>query len=56
MKLAEFYGDIEIHREEKIVYARLIAAHRVLSTCRSSTGAYAYCLGPQRHGHGRPRG
>jgi adenosylcobinamide amidohydrolase len=38
LKLAEFYGGIEINREEKIVYARLIAAHRVLSTCRSSTG------------------
>ena len=38
MKLAEFYGGIEINREEKIVYARLISPHRVLSTCRSSTG------------------
>ena len=38
MKLAEFYGGIEINREEKIVYARLISSHRVLSTCRSSTG------------------
>ena len=38
MKLAEFYGGIEIYREEKIVYARLISPHRVLSTCRSSTG------------------
>jgi len=38
LKLAEFYGGIEINREEKIVYARLISPHRVLSTCRSSTG------------------
>lgn len=38
MKLAEFYGGIEINRQEKIVYARLITPHRVLSTCRSSAG------------------
>jgi adenosylcobinamide amidohydrolase len=38
LKLAEFYSGIEINREEKIVYARLISPHRVLSTCRSSTG------------------
>ncbi|OPY53676.1 MAG: Adenosylcobinamide amidohydrolase [Methanosaeta sp. PtaU1.Bin060] len=38
MKLAEFYGGIEIHREDKIVYVRLLVAHRVLSTCRSSAG------------------
>ena len=38
MKLAEFYGGVEIYREEKIVYARLITPHRVLSTCRSSAG------------------
>jgi adenosylcobinamide amidohydrolase len=38
LKLAEFYGGIEVYREEKIVYVRLIAPHRVLSTCRSSAG------------------
>lgn len=38
MKVAEFYGGIEVYREEKIVCARLLAAHRVLSTCRSSVG------------------
>jgi len=38
LKLAEFYDGIEIYREEKIVYARLIVPHRVLSTCRSSAG------------------
>ena len=38
MKLAEFYGGIEIYREEKIVYAQLITPHRVLSTCRSCAG------------------
>ncbi|MHB8117969.1 MAG: adenosylcobinamide amidohydrolase [Methanothrix sp.] len=38
MKLADFYGGVEIHREEKIVYAKLLTSHRVLSTCRSSCG------------------
>ncbi|NMC10816.1 MAG: adenosylcobinamide amidohydrolase [Methanothrix sp.] len=38
MKLAEFYGGVELCREEKIVYARLMTPHRVLSTCRSSAG------------------
>lgn len=38
MKLAEFYGGVEIHREEKIIYAKFLAPHRVLSTCRSSNG------------------
>lgn len=38
MKLAEFYNGVELYREEKMVYARLVAPHRVLSTCRSCTG------------------
>ncbi|OPX78770.1 MAG: Adenosylcobinamide amidohydrolase [Methanosaeta sp. PtaB.Bin039] len=38
MKLAEFYGGIELYREEKMVYAKLMTPHRVLSTCRSSAG------------------
>jgi len=38
MKLAEFYDSVEIHREEKIIYAKFLAPHRVLSTCRSSSG------------------
>ncbi len=38
MRLAELYSCVEIHREEKIVFARFLAPHRVLSTCRSSTG------------------
>lgn len=38
MKLAEFYNGVQLHREEKMVYARLVAPHRVLSTCRSRTG------------------
>jgi hypothetical protein len=38
LKLAEFYDGIELYREEKIVYARLIVPHRVLSTCRSCAG------------------
>jgi adenosylcobinamide amidohydrolase len=38
MKLAEFYNGVELYREEKMVYARLVTPHRVLSTCRSCTG------------------
>jgi adenosylcobinamide amidohydrolase len=38
MKLVKFYGGVELHREEKMVYARLVAPHRVLSTCRSCSG------------------
>ncbi len=38
MRLAKFYEGVEIFREEKMIYARLIVPHRVLSTCRSSTG------------------
>ena len=38
MRLAEFYNGVELYREEKMVYARLVAPHRVLSTCRSCTG------------------
>ena len=38
MKLAEYYGGVEIYRDEKIIYAKLLSPHRVLSTCRSSAG------------------
>jgi adenosylcobinamide amidohydrolase len=38
MKLAQFYDGIEVHREEKIIYVKFLAPHRVLSTCRSSAG------------------
>jgi adenosylcobinamide amidohydrolase len=38
MKLAEYYSGVEIYRDEKIIYAKLLSPHRVLSTCRSSAG------------------
>ncbi|MDM7933981.1 MAG: adenosylcobinamide amidohydrolase, partial [Methanothrix sp.] len=38
MRLAEFYGGIEVHREEKIIFVSLLRPHRVLSTSRSSAG------------------
>ncbi len=38
MLLARFYDGLEIHREEKIVYARFLVPHRVISTCMSAGG------------------
>ncbi len=38
MLLGSFYEGVEIHREEKIVYARFLAPHRVISTCSSAGG------------------
>jgi adenosylcobinamide amidohydrolase len=38
MKLAQFYDGVEVHREEKIIYVKFLAPHRVLSTCRSGAG------------------
>lgn len=38
MLLARYYDGVEIHRAEKIIYARLLQPHRVISTCRSSAG------------------
>ncbi len=33
MLLGTFYEGVEIHREEKMVFARFLAPHRVISTC-----------------------
>ncbi|WP_129628827.1 adenosylcobinamide amidohydrolase [Candidatus Oscillochloris fontis] len=38
MLLATYYDGVEIHRAEKIIYARFLTPHRVISTCRSSAG------------------
>ncbi len=38
MKIAQFYGAVDFHREEKIAYARFLSPHRVLSTCRLNGG------------------
>lgn len=38
MLLARYYDGVEIHRADKIIYARFLQPHRVISTCRSSAG------------------
>ena len=38
MKLAQYYGGVEVYREEKIIFCRFLIPHRVLSTCRSKRG------------------
>ncbi|NLI83316.1 MAG: adenosylcobinamide amidohydrolase [Deltaproteobacteria bacterium] len=60
MLLGTYYQGVEIHREDKVIYARLLAPHRVLSTCGAAGGMrddldYLYnhqsC---EPHGHERP--
>lgn len=54
-----FYDDVEIHREEKIIYAKFLIPHQVLSTCRAAGGQqtgfhYVYnhqSCEPTGHGH-----
>ncbi|NDJ77221.1 MAG: adenosylcobinamide amidohydrolase [Chloroflexi bacterium] len=38
MKLYTYYEGVELHRDEKIIFAKFLVPHRVLSTCRSSGG------------------
>lgn len=38
MMIGYYYDAVELHRVEKIVYARLLRPHRVLSTCRLNGG------------------
>ncbi len=38
MLLGTYYQGVEIHREERIVYARFLAPHRVISTCPAAGG------------------
>jgi adenosylcobinamide amidohydrolase len=54
-----FYDGVEIHREEKIIYAKFLIPHQVLSTCRAAGGMqtefhYVYnhqSCEPAGHGH-----
>lgn len=38
MLLGKFYNGLEIHRKEKIIYARFLVPHRVISTCMVAGG------------------
>ena len=38
MLLGKFYDSLEIHRREKIILARFLTPHRVVSTCRAAGG------------------
>ncbi|MGD0663439.1 MAG: adenosylcobinamide amidohydrolase [Syntrophorhabdales bacterium] len=38
MLLGTYYKGVEIHREEKIIYARFLVPHRVISTCPAAGG------------------
>ncbi|OPY93410.1 MAG: Adenosylcobinamide amidohydrolase [Syntrophaceae bacterium PtaU1.Bin231] len=38
MLLGSYYDGVEVYREEKIVYARFLAPHRVISTCQVAGG------------------
>lgn len=38
MELGNFYGGIEIERKDKIIHARFLVPHRVISTCRVAGG------------------
>ena len=38
MLIDTFYNGVELHREEKIIYARFLKPHSVLSTCRVAGG------------------
>jgi len=38
MLLGTYYGGVEIHRREKIIYGRFLVPHRVISTCQAAGG------------------
>lgn len=38
MKIANYYEALDLHRKEKILYAKFLKPHRVLSTCRLNGG------------------
>lgn len=38
MYLGTYYEGVELHRDEKIVYARFLKPHRVISTCSAAGG------------------
>ncbi len=60
MHIETLYDGLEIHREEKIIYAKFLQPHRVISTCRMAGGirddmAYLYnhqSCEPTGHAHG----
>jgi adenosylcobinamide amidohydrolase len=59
MLIDTFYSGVEIHRQEKIIYARFLLPHQVLSTCRAAGGlqdglTYIYnhqSCEPEGHSH-----
>lgn len=38
MRIKTYYDGVEIHREDKIIYAKFLQPHQVISTCRSAGG------------------
>jgi len=62
MRIDTFYDGVEIHREEKIIYAKFLIPHQVLSTCRAAGGMqtglqYVFnhqSCEPTGHMHGLP--
>ena len=38
MHIDTFYGEVELHRNDKILYARFLVPHRVISTCQVAGG------------------
>ncbi len=60
MLLGTFYEGVEIHREDKVVFARFLVPHRVLSTCSAAGGLHDNLTHLYNHqscepsGHHRP--
>ncbi len=53
MLLGVFYDGVEIHREEKIIFGKFLAPHRVISTCGAAGGIrddLACIYNPRRNG------
>jgi len=38
MLLGKYYNGLEIHRKDKIIFARFLSPHRIISTCRVNGG------------------
>jgi adenosylcobinamide amidohydrolase len=38
MRIGTYYDGVEIHRNDKMIYARFLSTHQVLSTCRAAGG------------------
>lgn len=63
MLIDTLYDGLEIHRKEKMIYAKFLKPHRVISTCRVKGGLredveYVYnhqSCEPAGHSHGRVR-